>query len=64
MKIYLFVFCSLFQSIAFANYPCSQSAGGVAYCSGRNFICNDGRVSRSKKNCSAIYGNKSKKKGR
>lgn len=36
---------------AFANYPCSGSKGGVAHCSGTNFVCNDGSISGSKKVC-------------
>jgi hypothetical protein len=39
-----------------ANYPCSGSKGGVARCNGAPFICNDGSISGSKKNCSAEQG--------
>lgn len=36
------------------NKPCSKSAGGVKACtSDGKFICNDGRISKSKKRCDA-----------
>ncbi len=35
-----------------ANYPCSQSKGGVNYCDGEKFVCNDGSISASKRVCS------------
>ena len=38
------------------NYPCSGKKGGISHCQGRTFICNDGSVSGSKKNCSATMG--------
>lgn len=41
---------------AAANYPCSGGKGGVARCNGALFICNDGSISSSKKNCSAELG--------
>lgn len=42
--------------ISAANYPCSGGKGGVARCNGALFICNDGSISGSKKNCSAELG--------
>lgn len=39
-----------------ANTPCSGKKGGVSHCQGRTFICNDGSVSASKKNCAAEMG--------
>lgn len=38
-----------------ANTPCSGKKGGVAYCRGGKFVCNDGSTSASKKTCSG-YG--------
>ncbi|MGO7175379.1 hypothetical protein ACCS91_36800 [Rhizobium ruizarguesonis] len=38
------------------NYPCSGSKGGINHCQGSTFICNDGSVSGSKKNCQAVMG--------
>lgn len=38
---------------AAANKPCSGKAGGVNRCENGRFICNDGRVSQSKKVCVA-----------
>ncbi|MEK1905920.1 MAG: hypothetical protein AAAB13_09085 [Pseudomonas sp.] len=34
------------------NQPCSGSKGGIARCDGALFVCNDGSISGSKKNCS------------
>ncbi|QPC95109.1 hypothetical protein GA829_13355 [Mesorhizobium sp. INR15] len=43
--------------LAFAtNTPCSGHKGGISHCQGSTFICNDGSVSASKKNCSAEMG--------
>jgi len=39
-----------------ANYSCSGSKGGVAKCAGSRFVCNDGSISGSKKDCSAELG--------
>lgn len=38
------------------NYPCSGKKDGINHCQGSTFICNDGSVSASKKNCSAEMG--------
>lgn len=39
-----------------ANTPCSGQKGGIASCDGELFLCNDGSISGSKKNCSAYFG--------
>ncbi len=39
-----------------ANTPCSGSKGGIDHCEGELFVCNDGSISGSKKNCSAYLG--------
>lgn len=39
-----------------ANTPCSGKKGGISHCQGKTFVCNDGSVSGSKKNCSAEMG--------
>jgi hypothetical protein len=39
-----------------ANTPCSGAKGGIARCDGALFLCNDGSISGSKKNCAAMYG--------
>lgn len=44
------------QPSSASNYPCSGRKGGVSHCQGRTFICNDGSVSASKRNCSAEQG--------
>jgi hypothetical protein len=41
---------------AAANTPCSGRKGGISHCQGSTFICNDGSVSGSKRNCSAEFG--------
>ncbi|PJX23885.1 hypothetical protein CAP48_12310 [Advenella sp. S44] len=38
------------------NYPCSGAKGGISHCQGETFICNDGSVSASKKDCRATLG--------
>ena len=39
-----------------ANEPCSGRKGGISHCQGSTFICNDGSVSASKKDCSNYMG--------
>ena len=39
-----------------ANTPCSGKKGGIDHCQGKTFICRDGSVSKSKKNCQATMG--------
>ena len=34
------------------NYPCSKSMGGVSHCQNGKFVCNNGKISQSKKVCS------------
>jgi hypothetical protein len=34
------------------NAPCSGSKGGVSHCDGRRFVCKDGSISRSRRDCS------------
>lgn len=46
---------SSLEAIA-ANTPCSGRKGGIAGCDGDLFLCNDGSISGSKKNCSAYMG--------
>ena len=33
------------------NYPCSKSMGGVSHCQNGKFVCNNGKISQSKKTC-------------
>ena len=47
---------ALTLSVHAANYPCSGRKGGVAHCNGELFVCNDGSISGSKKNCAAEMG--------
>lgn len=34
-----------------ANTPCSGRKGGISHCYGEKFLCHDGSISQSKKNC-------------
>lgn len=38
-----------------ANTPCSGSKGGIERCDGPLFVCRDGSISGSKRNCSASH---------
>jgi endonuclease G, mitochondrial len=42
--------------------PCSGKKGGVSSCEGSHFVCNDGSISKSKKDCSSYDNNKSQQK--
>ena len=59
----IFALCLIalpYTSVA-ANYPCSGKKGGVSQCDGPLFVCNDGSISGSKRNCSAeLNGGSSK----
>jgi hypothetical protein len=37
------------------NTPCSGKKGGISHCQGDRFVCNDGTVSASKKDCSIVF---------
>jgi len=50
---------SLASTAQAQNYPCSGSKGGVSHCEGATWVCNDGTASGSKRNCSAVRGNRS-----
>ncbi|MHC5306989.1 YdcA family protein [Bartonella sp. LJL80] len=41
---------------AAANTPCSGRKGGISHCQGATFVCNDGSISASRKNCSVVMG--------
>ncbi len=38
------------------NTPCSGKNSGISHCDGSQFICSDGSVSKSQKNCMAEFG--------
>lgn len=44
------------QASLASNTPCSGRKGGISHCQGSTFICNDGSVSASRKDCSAEMG--------
>ena len=58
MKKYLGTLLLLISANGFAADlpPCSGNKGGINHCEGTQFICNDGKVSGSKKDCTAIMG--------
>lgn len=55
MRVLVFLVALVASAAALANQPCSGRRGGVAYCSGSEFVCVDGGKSKSVKNCQA-YG--------
>ncbi|MFA7351671.1 MAG: hypothetical protein WC009_13000 [Methylotenera sp.] len=61
-RILIFLFLFLLAGLTQANsrQPCDRGAGGISHCDGIKFICNDGRVSKSKKICTG-YDKKSDK---
>jgi endonuclease G len=52
MKNILMMFLLLISTISYAGSPCSGNKGGINHCDGSKFICNDGSLSASAKNCS------------
>ncbi|BCQ61540.1 hypothetical protein PBOI14_32900 [Pseudomonas sp. Boi14] len=53
----LMVLCS--SAVLAANQPYSGRKGGIARCDGELFLCNDGSISASKKNCALMSGQRS-----
>jgi hypothetical protein len=56
----IIIFIMLPLTAQAANTPCSGKKGGISHCDGALFVCNDGSISGSKKNCAAIYGQRQK----
>jgi endonuclease G len=56
MKNILIMFLLLTSTISYASSPCSGNKGGISHCDGSKFICNDGSLSASIKNCSVYMG--------
>lgn len=53
------------SSVALAgNQPCSGRKGGIARCDGELFLCRDGSISASKKNCALMFGEPAPSPGR
>lgn len=61
MRYLFYIFLLYFSAYSLwaANYPCSGMKGGVSHCQGTTFICNDGSVSGSKRNCQNYSRNNS-----
>ena len=56
MKLWSAFFVSILMMMPVAqvnakNYPCSKSMGGVSHCKDGKFVCNNGKISQSKKVC-------------
>lgn len=43
----------LFSANSWSNTPCSGKKGGIDHCNGSQFVCKDGSVSKSTKDCTA-----------
>ncbi len=41
-----------FDAQAKGREPCSGKKGGISHCSGKLFVCKNGTISQSKRNCS------------
>lgn len=64
VRIFIMLSFVMMSDIAMANgrSPCDRGAGGVSHCVNGKFICNDGRVSGSKKVCVSEAGITKKKR--
>jgi len=57
LKALVAVLCLLLApSLHAANQLCSGKKGGIDRCDGPLFLCNDGSISQSKRNCAAERG--------
>ena len=52
-KLLLFPLLLLPLSTIAGGKPCSGKKGGISYCEGSQFVCNDGSSSKSNKDCSS-----------
>ena len=50
LLISMFMMAPVVQANA-QNTPCSKSMGGVSHCQNGKFVCNNGKISQSKKVC-------------
>jgi hypothetical protein len=61
---FLFAVCAAFPVFANGRQPCDRGAGGVAWCAGAKFVCNNGKISGSKRRCDPdVYGARGKTHG-
>ena len=61
-KILLLALFILPLSTIAGGKPCSGKKGGISHCEGSQFVCNNGSISKSKKDCSSyISGNTTQK---
>lgn len=57
MKYWSVLFVSVFMLTPIMeanarNTPCSGKMGGISHCQGGKFVCNNGKISQSKRVCS------------
>ncbi|WP_201505165.1 hypothetical protein [Psychrobacter aestuarii] len=57
MKYWSVLFVSVFMMTPIMeanaqNKPCSGKMGGISHCEGTKFVCKNGKISQSKRNCS------------
>ena len=63
MNKFLLIILLLLPLASFAGgKPCSGKKWGISHCEGIAFVCNDGSISKSAKNCSSYVNDKSQKK--
>lgn len=61
-KLLLFALLLFPLSTIAGGKPCSGKKGGISHCEGSQFVCNDGSISKSTKDCSSyITGNSTQK---
>ena len=61
-KILLLALFILPLSTIAGGKPCSGKKGGISHCEGSQFVCNNGSISKSNKDCSSyISGNTTQK---
>ena len=61
-KILLFALLLIPLSTIAGGKPCSGKKGGISHCEGSQFVCNNGSISKSSKDCSSyINGNTTQK---
>ena len=63
MNKFILIILLLLPLAAFSGgKPCSGKKGGISHCEGNTFVCNDGSVSKSNKDCSSYVNDKSQQK--
>ncbi|MGZ3949607.1 MAG: DNA/RNA non-specific endonuclease [Flavisolibacter sp.] len=58
MNKIVFLILLLLPLSSWAGAPCSGKKAGISHCNGSQFVCNDGSVSKSTKDCSSYVDDK------